>query len=112
MRELTWLAVWSRAVIVPASRRAGPSWLGCALVAGLVFGGNGMHPRDLTGLALHHPGVGGVLALTWILIFVPAARVLVRADLATYLRSLPAPRLAPSLLAAAALLALQLPWLA
>lgn len=112
VRDPTWLAVWSRAVIVPASRRAGPSWLGCALVAGLVFGGNGMHPRDLTGLALHHPGVGGVLAITWILIFMPTARVLVRGDLATYLRSLPAPRFSPPLLAAAALLALQLPWLA
>jgi hypothetical protein len=44
-------------------------------------------------------------------VFLPAARVLVRADGATFLRSLPSPRFTPNLLVAGALIALQLPWL-
>jgi len=108
----SWLSVWTRAVIVPAGQRASAAWLGCALVVGLLFGGNGLQPRDVTGLALHHAGVAAVLIATWLLIFVPTARVLVRADAASYLRSLPAPRVAPRALAIAALVGLQLPWLA
>jgi hypothetical protein len=107
-----WLDVWTRAVIVPASRRAGAVWVGAALVAAVTLGGNGMQPGELTELALHHAGVGGVLVATWLLVFVPTARLLVRAEAATYLRTLPGPTIAPTVLAAAALVGLQLPWVA
>jgi len=107
-----WLAVWTRAVVAPAARRALGLWAGMLMAAAVIFGGTGMHARDLTGLALGDPGVGAVLALTWLLVFVPVARGLVRAEAASYLRSLPSPSVAPHAIAAVALLALQLPWLA
>lgn len=110
--DIAWLTVWSRAVIAPAWRRAVAAWLGCAIVAAVLFGQTGMQPRDLTGLALHNPGVGLALAGTWLLIFAPVARAIVRAAPAAYLASLPHdPRLSRTL-AAIALVALQLPWLA
>jgi hypothetical protein len=99
-------------VIVPAWRRAAAVWIGCALVAAVVMGPNGIKAGDLTRLALTHAGVGAVLAATWLLVFAPTARLLVRAEAAAYLRSLPGPVVSPRLLAGAALLALQLPWAA
>jgi hypothetical protein len=109
--QTQWLDVWARAVIVPAWRRAGAVWVGCAIVAAVIFGPNGMQPEDLTLLALANPGVGAVLALTWLLVFAPTARLLVRGDGASFLRSLPHPAFAPAVLVGAALVALQLPWL-
>ncbi|HUS30791.1 MAG TPA: hypothetical protein VMZ53_19910 [Kofleriaceae bacterium] len=108
---MTWLRVWRRAVIAPAYRRAGAVWVGSAIVGALVFGANGMHPHDLTGLALHRAGVAAVLGTAWLLLFLPTARLLVRPDGAAYLRSLPHAPAAPRALAAAALVGLQLPWL-
>ena len=98
-------------MIVPAGRRALPIWLGAAIVGTVIFGGTGMQPHDLTRLALEDPGVGAVLAATWLLVFLPTARLIVRADGARYLRSLPSPRFRPTLLAVAALVGFQLPWL-
>lgn len=109
---LAWARVFTRAVVVPAGRRASAAWLGCAIVAAVVFGPTGLQPRDLTGLALHQVGVLATLGLTWILVFAPTARLLVRADAAAYLRSLPAPRWLPIGIVSVALVALQLPWLA
>jgi hypothetical protein len=102
--------VWVRAVIGPALRRALAVWIGAGIVAAVIFGPTGMRPGDLTGLALHDLGAGAVIAATWLLLFVPTARIVVRADAATYLRSLPHGPTWP--LAAAAVVALQLPWLA
>jgi hypothetical protein len=68
-----------------------------------------MRPRDLTGLALANPAVGAVLLVTWLLVFVPTARMIVRPP-AAYLYSLPGDPLAARAVAAAALLLLQLPW--
>jgi hypothetical protein len=109
---VSWLAVWTRAVIGPAWRRALPVWIGGVLVGVIVFGGTGMRPGDVTQLALQVPLVGAVLGVTWLLLFVPTARVIVRADAARYLRSLPAPRWPAVAVAGAALVGLQLPWLA
>jgi hypothetical protein len=71
-----------------------------------------MMPSDLTWLALHHAGVATTLGLTWILVFVPTARMIVRADGAVYLRSLPGPAQAPMWIGGGAILAFQLPWVA
>lgn len=98
-------------MIVPATRRAAAVWVGSALVGALIFGKSAMHPSDLTWLALHNLAVGGVLGVTWLLVFVPTARILIRGDGASYLRSLPGPWLAPRVIGLAALLVLQLPWL-
>lgn len=108
---MRWMTVWTRAVIVPAARRAGALWIGSGVVAAVVFGPTGMHPHDLTGLALGVVPVGVALALTWLLLFLPTARVIVRADAASYLHALPGPRITPALTATVALVALQLPWL-
>ncbi len=87
-------------------------WAGAAIVTAVVFGPTGLQPSDLTGLALHDPGVGAILVLTWTLVFLPTARGILRADAASFLRSLPGPWLAPRVIAGAALIVLQLPWLA
>ena len=108
---MTWLAVWNRAVIVPAARRAAPVWIGAGITAAVIFGGTGMHPHDLTQLALHIPLVAAGLAVTWLLLFVPTARLLVRDDATRYLRSLPHAPWPPRVVAVVALLVLQLPWL-
>lgn len=99
-------------MVGPAWRRAVAAWIGCGIVAAVLFGPTAMRPSDLTGLALHDPGVGAVLGATWLLVFVPTARVLVRAAPAHYLYSLPGSPRGARIVAAAALLGLQLPWLA
>ncbi|HET7504990.1 MAG TPA: hypothetical protein VFK02_28395 [Kofleriaceae bacterium] len=108
---MRWLAVWTRAVVVPAWRRAVAAWIGCGIVAAVVFGPTAMHPSDLTGLALHDAGVAIVLGATWLLVFLPTARLLVRAEPARYLESLPGSPRSARAVAAAALIGLQLPWL-
>ncbi len=110
--DARWMDVWTRAVIVPAWRRAVAVWVGTAIVGAVIFGPTGMLPGDLTDLALHHPGAGITLGVTWILVFVPTARVIIRADQASYLRSLPGPVFARRWIAGGALVTLQLPWLA
>lgn len=105
-----WLGVWTRAVVVPAWRRGAATWVGCALVAAVIFGPTGMQPEDLTGLARHDVGVGAVLTAVWLLLFVPTARLIVRPNM-RYLDSLPGAPGAARLVGAAALVGLQLPWL-
>src|SRR4029078_1987888 len=109
--RLSWTWVWIRAVIVPASQRAEAAMLGCGIVAAVVFGPTAMRPADLTQLALHVPAFGAALAATWLLVFVPTARMIVRAAPGAYLRSLPGSPRATLGVAAAALIVLQLPWL-
>src|SRR5690242_7946399 len=111
-RRVGWLAVWTRAVVGPAMRRAMPVWIGAGIVGAVVFGPNGMPPRDLTRLARANAAVAAVLGVTWLLLFLPSARVLLRAEAGGFLRSLPHPRRAPAAIAAAMLVVLQLPWLA
>src|SRR5688572_3278033 len=94
-RVSPWLRVWLRAVIAPAGRRASGVWVGAGIGGGIVFGPTGMLPSDLTRLALGVPLVGAVLAVTWLLLYVPTARMLVREEGGAYLRSLPAPRWPP-----------------
>lgn len=110
-RRPRWLAVWNRAVIRTAWRRALPVWIGCGIVAPLLFGPTAMHPSDVTGLALGDPGFGAVLVVVWLLVFVPTARLIVRPTAAAYLSSLPGDPWLAWLVAAAALIWLQLPWL-
>lgn len=113
-----WLRVWMRAVIGPAYRRAGAVWVGSAIVGAVIFGGNAMQPSDLTGLVFHNTdagtaaGTGTVLAVTWLLLYLPTARMILRPDGAAYLASLPSQRIAPRAVALIALVAFQLPWLA
>src|SRR5262245_49894310 len=76
--RLFWTAVWASAVVVPAWRRATATWLGCAIVAGVVFGPTGMRPSVLTGLVLQSAGAAAVVGVTWLLMFVPTARLIMQ----------------------------------
>ena len=105
-----WLEVWTRAVVAPAWRRGLATWAGCTVVGAVIFGPTAMRPSDLTGLALHDPKAGVLLAATWLLMFVPTARMVVRPNVG-YLYSLPGSPRAARAVAAAALVGLQLPWL-
>jgi len=104
--------VWTRAVVRPAARRFLGTWLGLGILGTVIFGPTAMRPSDLTGLALHDPTVGVALGITWILLFLPSARLLLRAEAGRFLRSLPHPRWVPPSIAIVALVVLQLPWLA
>jgi len=106
------MSVWTRAVIVPAVKRAVGMWAGVLLAAAIIGGGNGLYPHDITQIALGVPAAGIALAATWVLLFVPVARILIRQPNASYLRSLPGPRVAPIVAAAAAIVLLQAPWIA
>ncbi len=109
--QLAWARVWSRAVVEPAWRRSVGVWAGTFLVGGLVFGPTAMHPRDVTQLAWREPWFGALLATTWLLVFLPIGRIVVRGDAARFLRSLPAWRFVHVALVASSLVALQIPWL-
>jgi hypothetical protein len=62
-------------------------------------------------LLLHSPAAAALLGGLWLALFHPVAKLVVRAEAASYLRSLPAPRVAP-LLPALTLAAMELPPLA
>ena len=84
-------------------------WIGAGIVAAVIFGGTGMAPHDLTQLTLHAPGVAIALGVTWLLLYVPVARLLVRDDATRFLRSLP--HASPTAIVVIALVVFQLPWL-
>jgi hypothetical protein len=109
---VSWLGVYARTVVTPAYRRVAAIWVGCAFVAAVAFGGNGIWPRDLRAMAFAKPAtIGLVLVGIWILVYLPVARMLVRAEPARYLLALPHGRTGPIVVVGAALIALQLPWL-
>ncbi|WP_437737917.1 hypothetical protein [Sorangium sp. So ce1335] len=95
-----------------AVARAMPLYMALGLVVAVVFGGNGMHPSQLTGLAGASLPFRMALWAVWLLVAMPAARALLRAPATFFLRALPVPR--AQLLAAHALLlaVAELPWVA
>lgn len=95
-----------------AIARAMPFYMGMGLVAAVVFGGNGMHPSQLTDLAATSAPFRLALWAAWLLVGMPAARALLRAPATFFLRPLPVPR--ALLLSAHALLLViaELPWVA
>ncbi|XYI03235.1 hypothetical protein ACMHYB_27135 [Sorangium sp. So ce1128] len=95
-----------------AVARAMPLYMGLGLVGAIVFGGNGMHPSQLTGLAAESLPFRLALWAVWLLVGTPAARALLRAPSTFFLRALPVPR-AHLLSAHALLLAVaEVPWVA
>ncbi|WP_437820473.1 hypothetical protein [Sorangium sp. So ce1078] len=95
-----------------AFARAMPLYMGLGLVGTVVFGGNGMDPARLTGLAGESLPFRLALWSAWLLVGMPAARALLRAPATFFLRAMPVPRLL--LLSAHALLlaVAELPWVA
>jgi hypothetical protein len=103
-----WTYAWLRAVALPAWRRAAAVWLALGVIAGIVMGPTGLLPADVVDLLTHAPGAAMALGALWLALLHPVARLLVRAEAAAYLRTLPAPRGSPAL-PALALLGMQLP---
>ncbi|MCX5742307.1 MAG: hypothetical protein NT062_07410 [Proteobacteria bacterium] len=97
---------------MPAGRQAAAIWVGCLFIAAVAFGGDGMHPHDLTDMALADPtGIGLVVVAIWLLVYLPVARAIVRAEAARYLQALPHGHVGPVIVRGGALVGLQLPWL-
>lgn len=67
-------------------------YAGLAVLAGILFGGNGMDAADVTRLCRLRPFGGVLLFCLWVLVSLPVARALLTAPAATYLRWLPVPR--------------------
>lgn len=103
-----WVRAWLRAVSLPAWRRAAAVWAALAIIAGIVMGPTGLMPRDVVELLTREPGAAALIAGLWLALLHPVARILVRAEAALFLRSLPAPPSAPAL-PILSLLGMQLP---
>lgn len=103
-----WIRSWLRAVALPAWWRAAAVWAALAVIAGIVMGPTGLMPSDVVDLLTHAPAAAAVLGALWLALLHPVARILVRAEAAAYLRTLPAPGLAPAL-PALSLWGMQLP---
>ncbi len=106
-----WIRAWLRAVAQPAWRRTGAVWAALAIIASIVMGPTGLRPSTVVDLLWHSPAAAAVLAALWLALLHPPARILLRAEAAAYLRTLPPPRLAPAL-PAGHLALMQLPPLA
>jgi hypothetical protein len=93
-----------------AMRRATPAWIATTLFAGVMFGGNGMQPSELTGLMRASAAVLAAVAGTWQVLIAPVGVVLLDDRSTAYLRSLPAGRRWRWGTVAAFALVAQLPW--
>jgi hypothetical protein len=106
-----WVLAWLRAVALPAWRRTGAVWGALAIIAAIVMGPTGLMPRDVVDLLMHAPAAPLMLGALWTALLHPSARLLVRAEAAAYLRTLPTPTVAAAL-PLVNLAAMQLPPLA
>jgi hypothetical protein len=66
-------------------------YLGLMIFASVIFGGNGMHPREITAFARTSLGFRFALLGAWLLISMPAARAILTSRSAFYLRCMPVP---------------------
>lgn len=92
-----WAGAWLGAVARPAWRRAGAVWASLAVLAAVVMGPTALTPPTVVVLLRGSPLVSGLLAALWLALLHPVARILMRAEAASFLRTLPAPRGAPAL---------------
>jgi hypothetical protein len=104
------LARTSGAEALPAGLTA---YLGLLILSSLIFGGNGMHPGELTALARASAGFRLSLLAAWLLISTPAARAILTTRSTFYLRCMPVPcwTVVPVLLAFMVLVELNWCWL-
>ena len=66
-------------------------YLALLILCGVIFGGNGMHPGELTALARASLGFRLSLLAAWLLISMPAARAMLASRSTFYLRCMPVP---------------------
>jgi hypothetical protein len=88
-------------------------YLALMILAAVIFGGNGMHPHDLTTFARTSLGFRLALLAAWVLISLPGARAILAARSAFYLRCMPVPAwtIVPVLMAFMALVEVVWGWL-
>jgi hypothetical protein len=88
-------------------------YLALMILAAVIFGGNGVHPHDVTRFARTSLGFRLALLGVWLLISMPAARAILAARSAFYLRCLPVPAgtVVPVLLAFMVLVEVHWGWL-
>jgi hypothetical protein len=103
--------VLTRAAGPPALLRAIPPFMALMLFAAVIFGGNGMHPRDLCAPAASSLPVRAALWAGWLLLTAPAARALLETPTTFFLRALPVPPWQFWAVHGAHLVALQTPWI-
>lgn len=89
---MTFAWVMTRTAGPPAVRLAAPLYVGIALVAPVLFGGNGMSAHDAVSAMRTSPLLHAGLWLAWVAAAAPAARALFHAPGLSYLRALPVPR--------------------
>ncbi len=99
-----------RTAAAPALRRAAPVYVGIAIVAAVIFGPTGMHPRDITLAAARSPGFAVVLWAIWLLAAAPAVQAVIHTRALEYLRWLPVRRGLIWVVLAGMSLLFQLPW--
>lgn len=95
----------------PAALRAAPVYAALAIVASVLFGKNGIYPKDVVAAADQFAGVRLGLWAGWLVALTPAARALLAAERLAYLRWLPVSRGWILATWTALLLGLELPWL-
>ena len=83
--------VLTRAAGPPALLRAAPPFAALLLFVAVIFGGNGMRPRDLCAVAASSVAVRAALWAAWLLVTAPAARALLETPSTFFLRALPVP---------------------
>jgi hypothetical protein len=103
--------ILTRAAGPPALLRAAPPFAAVALISAVLFGGNGMRPRDLVGALAGSTPARASLWAAWILLTAPAARALLSTPSTFGLRALPVPRGWFWAVHGAHLVALQAPWI-
>lgn len=103
-------AVWLATIARPVAARALPTWLGVAILAGVVMGGNGLAPADAVALATSSPRALAVLGGAWLLLSSAAVRLAVDAPGAAYLRALPGGPARERLAIVVVAAAVHLPW--
>lgn len=92
--------------------RAAATFLLLGIATALVFGGNGMHPHTLTGLAIHNASARLGLFGAWWLLTISSARPIFTTPSTFVFRTLPVGRMRLFVGCLALLVPLQLPWVA
>lgn len=86
-----WVRAWLGAIGFVAWRRLASVWGTLVLTALVVMGPTALTPRGLV-MVLASPIVGAFASALWLALVHPTARILLRSEAASFLRSLPSPR--------------------
>lgn len=86
-----WVRAWLGALGFVAWRRLAAVWVALAVTGAVVMGPTALTPKGLM-MVLSSPAVGAIAGALWLALVHPTARILLRSEAASFLRSLPSPR--------------------